>query len=127
MALTKVGFTGATNAAYITSQSLSAGATLDGTAFDGAYGFSVLVQVTNGSTGPSAGARVTLQGSADGATWIPLDPRTAGLTDSVTYPFEFVRGVAGAGGDWPQYRIEVIGGTAQSVTVRADGCKTTAL
>ena len=51
-------------------------------------------------------------------------PRVA---TTVRETFEFVRGVAGAGGDWPFFRLHFFGGTGQPVTVQANGSKTTGL
>lgn len=75
------------------------------------YGATLTVQVTNGGTGPTIPANVTVQVSADNTTYVTWAADTAGVTASTTYSFGYQLPPEVA------YARVVIGGnTAQSVT-----------
>ncbi len=125
MALTK----SAASIAIQASASNTSGSTTTSSSFLIGYGMSVVAKITNGGTGPTVPCGVTLQVSADNATFYNTDDvRTAGITASIVYVFKFDLGVGGVnGGDWAYGRLVFTGNTAQTVTVQADGSSTTAL
>jgi CO/xanthine dehydrogenase Mo-binding subunit len=75
------------------------------------YGATITVQVTNGGTGPTIPANITVQVSADNTTFVQWAMDTAGVTASTTYSFgyQLPPEIAYA-------RVVVGSNTAQSVT-----------
>jgi hypothetical protein len=53
------------------------------------YGATITAQVTNGGTGPTIPATVTVQVSADNTTFVVWAVDTAGVTASTTYSFGY--------------------------------------
>lgn len=75
------------------------------------YGATITAQVTNGGTGPTIPASITIQVSADNTTFVTWAQDTAGVAGSTTYAFAYQLPPEIA------YAKVVIGGnTAQSVT-----------
>lgn len=75
------------------------------------YGSTITVQITNGGTGPTIPATLTIQVSADNTTFVVWAQDTAGVTASTTYSFAYQLPPEIA------YSRVVIGSnTAQSVT-----------
>jgi hypothetical protein len=75
------------------------------------YGATITVQITNGGTGPTIPATLTVNVSADNTTYVAWATDTAGVTASTTYSFGYQLPPEIA------YARVVIGGnTAQSVT-----------
>jgi hypothetical protein len=75
------------------------------------YGATLTVQVTNGGTGPTVPASVTVQVSADNTTFVTWALDTAGVTASTTYSFAYQLPPEIA-----YARVVISGNTAQSVT-----------
>jgi hypothetical protein len=121
MALTK-----ATQAAQASATN-AAGATTTGSSFPINYGVSGVGMITNGATGPTLGCDFVIQVSNDGGTtWFEWSRQTHVTTASAVGLFPFAL-TSGAGGDFDHYRTQFTGNTAQSVTVQADACTTSAL
>lgn len=53
------------------------------------YGATITVQVTNGGTGPTIPANITVQVSADNTTFVIWASDTAGVVASTTYSFGY--------------------------------------
>lgn len=86
------------------------------------YGATLTVQITNGGTGPTIGATVTVNVSADNTTFVPWATDEAGTTASTTYTFAYQLPPEIA------YASVTVGGnTAQAVTAKAQSNQITGL
>lgn len=78
------------------------------------YGTTLTVQITNGGTGPTIPAMVTILVSADNTTFVSWANDTAGVTASTTYSFAYQLPPEIA-----YAKITVGSNTAQSITAIA--------
>ena len=78
------------------------------------YGSTITVQITNGGTGPTIPASLTVFVSADNTTYVAWATDTAGVTASTSYTFGYQLPPEIA-----YSKVTVGGNTAQSVTAIA--------
>lgn len=87
------------------------------------YGLSGVLQITNGGSGPTAGAQVAIQVTADGTNWrYWAGPFQAGTAASTTYQFPFSVPV-----DLYQARAVAFGNTTNDVTLNVRISRTDSL
>ena len=86
------------------------------------YGVTITVQVTNGGTGPTIPATVTIQISADNTTFVTWASDIAGTVASTSYTFGYQLPP-----EVSYARVQVTGNTAQAVQAIAQYNQLTAL
>jgi hypothetical protein len=105
-----------TASTLIASQSLAAG----GAAVTGilnlltAYGATITARLTNGGTGPTIAATVTINISTDGTTWRQFAAATGGVSNSEVddFTFQIPPSVMYA-------QVSIVGNTGQAVTIES--------
>lgn len=94
------------------------------------YGVSIVIKITNGATGPTAGASAYVEVAEDssGTNAEEVFRATEGdLSANAVNRWPVNLGVGGAGGDYSHYRVSFPPPTGQNVTAAARGMTTTAI